>query len=56
MEDLIKKAGFETDKADRASIIVKFLIWHHFDDTVEEWQKKLDEARTNIKLPQEKNK
>ena len=56
MEDLIKKAGFETDKADRASIIVKFLIWHHFDDTVEEWQKKLDEARTNINLPQEKNK
>ncbi|MDE6748099.1 MAG: hypothetical protein K2K21_03415 [Lachnospiraceae bacterium] len=51
MEDLIKKAGFSTDKSDRASIIVKFLIWHHPDDTIEEWQEKLDDAHVSIKLP-----
>lgn len=51
MEDLLKKAGFRTDKSDRASIIMKFLIWHHSNDTIEEWQKTLDDARVNLKFP-----
>ena len=54
MEDLLEKAGF-SDKRDRAAIIIKFLIWNHPDDTIAEWQQKLDEAHVNIKLPR-KNK
>ena len=50
MEDLIQKAGY-TLGTDHASIMVRYLIWEHPDDRVDEWQEKLDEAHVNIKLP-----
>lgn len=53
MEDLIEKAGF-SDTNDRTRLVVKYLIWHHADDTVEEWQQKLDEAHINLQLPKRK--
>lgn len=53
MEDLIEKAGYSMKK-DQAHFFVKFLIWNHPDDTIEEWQKKLDESHINIKLPMRK--
>ncbi len=53
MEDLIAKAGFEK-KYDPVSFFVKFLIWNHPDDSVDEWQSKINDAHVNLKLPQEK--
>ena len=50
MEDLIQKAGY-TLGTDHASIMVRYLIWEHPDDRLDEWQEKLDEAHVNIKLP-----
>lgn len=51
MEDLLAKAGFDK-KYDPVAFFVKFLIWNHPDDSVEEWQKKIDDAKVNLKLPQ----
>ena len=50
MEDLIKKAGY-SDKKDKASAIVKYLIWYQQDETIEEWQQTFDEAGVKINLP-----
>ncbi len=54
MEDLIAKAGFDR-KSDTVAFTVKFLIWNHPDDSVEEWQKKLDDAHVPLKLPKKKS-
>ena len=53
MEDLIEKAGFEK-KYDSVAFFVKFLIWNHPDDSVDEWQKKIDDAHVNLQLPAQK--
>lgn len=54
MEDLIAKAGFEK-KYDSVSFFVKFLIWNHPDDSVDEWQSKIKDANVDLQLPQEKS-
>ena len=53
MEDLLAKAGFDK-KYDQVAYFVKFLIWNHPDDSVEEWQSKIDDAHVNLKLPERK--
>ena len=53
MEDLLSKAGFEK-KYDSVAFFVKFLIWNHPDDSVDEWQKKIDDAHVNLQLPAKK--
>lgn len=55
MEDLLAKAGYDK-KYDQTAFFVKFLIWNHPDDSVDEWQRKIDEAHVNLKLPENKNK
>ena len=58
MEDLLRKAGLLSffEKNDRAAIIVRYLIWNHPDESIDEWQKTLDEAHVNIQLPKKKIK
>lgn len=53
MEDLLAKAGFEK-KYDPVTFFVKFLIWNHPDDSVDEWQHKINDARVNLQLPTSK--
>ena len=53
MEDLLAKAGFEK-KYDPVAFFVKFLIWNHPDDSVDEWQKKIKDANVNLQLPARK--
>lgn len=55
MEILLEKAGF-SNKYDYASVVLKYLIWNQQDETIEEWQKTIDEAHLNIKLPVRKEK
>ena len=50
MEDLIEKAGYK-GKMNQATFFVKHLMWNHPDDTVEEWQKKINDAHVDLKLP-----
>ena len=50
MEDLIEKAGYK-GKMNQATFFVRHLMWNHPDDTVEEWQKKIDDAHVDLKLP-----
>lgn len=53
MEDLLAKAGYDK-KYDQVAFFVKFLIWNHPDDSVDEWQRKIDDAKVDLKLPQKK--
>ena len=50
MEDLIAKAGFDK-KHDAVAFFVKFLIWNHPDDSVDEWQQKINDAHVPLQLP-----
>ena len=53
MQDLIIKSNvgiFNT----HTGIMLNVLIWNHSDDTLEEWQEKLDQANVNLKLPRPK--
>ena len=50
IEDLIEKAGYK-GKMNQATFFVRHLMWNHPDDTVEEWQKKIDDAHVDLKLP-----
>ena len=50
MEDLITKAGFQM-KYDTVAFFVKFLIWNHPDDSVDEWQQKINDAKIPLQLP-----
>ena len=53
MQDLIMKSNvgiFNT----HTGIMLNILIWNHSDDTIEEWQEKLDQAHVNLKLPHPK--
>lgn len=50
MEDLIAKAGFQM-KYDTVAFFVKFLIWNHPDDSVDEWQQKINDAKIPLQLP-----
>lgn len=52
-EDLLSKAGFD-GKWSQATFFVKQLIWGHPDDSVEEWQRKIDDAHIDLKLPCQK--
>lgn len=49
-EDLLSKAGFD-GKWSQATFFIQHLMWGHPDDSVEEWQKKLDDAHVNLQLP-----
>lgn len=49
-EDLITKAG-HGNKMSQTAYFVRQLMWGHPDDTVEEWQKKIDDAHIDLKLP-----
>lgn len=53
MEDLLAKAGYAHRK-DSTHLFIKFLIYNHSNDTIDEWQKKIDEGHVNLKLPQKK--
>lgn len=53
-EDLLEKAGY-SDRHDKTWVIVKYLINNQQDETIEEWQKTLDEAGVNLKLPTKKD-
>lgn len=50
MENLIDKAGFAMKK-DPAAVFIRFLIWNHPDDSVDEWQRKIDETNLKFNLP-----
>ena len=50
MEDLIDKSKASLFSG-HAYIILKMLIWHHSDDSIEEWQEKFDQANVKITLP-----
>lgn len=50
MENLLEKAGYGREY-DEVSIFIKFLIWHHPNDSLEDWQKKIDDAEIDLKLP-----
>ena len=49
-EDLLTKAGFD-GKWSQATFFIKQLIWGHPDDSVEEWQRKINDAHVNLQLP-----
>lgn len=49
-EDLLTKAGFD-GKWSQATFFIKQLIWGHPDDSVEEWQRKINDAHINLQLP-----
>mgnify|MGYP003106389075 FL=1 len=49
-EDLLSKAGFD-GKLSQATFFIKQLIWGHPDDSVEEWQRKINDAHVNLQLP-----
>lgn len=49
-EDLLTKAGFD-GKLSQATFFIKQLIWGHPDDSVEEWQRKINDAHVNLQLP-----
>lgn len=53
MEDFIEKSQ-ATIPNRHARIVLRYLIWNHPDDSVEEWQDKIDAANVDIKLPQQK--
>lgn len=53
MEDLLAKAGYDK-KYDQVAFFIRFLIWNHPDDSVEEWQKKINDAHVNLQLPGQK--
>lgn len=53
MEDLLFKAGYDK-KYDQIAFFVKFLIWNHPDDSVDEWQQKINDAHVNLQLPAKK--
>ena len=53
MEDFIEKSQAAIPNR-HARIVIKYLIWNHPDDSVEEWQEKLDQANVDIKLPYKK--
>lgn len=49
MEDLLAKARYDK-KYDQVAFFVKFLIWNYPDDSVDEWQRKIDDAHVNLQL------
>ena len=53
MEDLLFKAGYDK-KYDQIAFFVKFLIWNHPDDSVDEWQQKINDAHVDLQLPAKK--
>lgn len=55
MEDLLDKAGYK-NKMGQGPFFVKYLIWQHPDDTVDEWQHKIDDAHVELQLPRERGK
>lgn len=55
MEDLLEKAGYK-NKMGQGPFFVKYLIWQHPDDTVDEWQHKIDDAHVELQLPKERGK
>ena len=50
MEDLIEKAGYK-GKMNQATFFIKQLMWGHPDDSVEEWQQKINDAHVDLQLP-----
>ena len=50
MEDLIEKAGYK-GKMNQATFFIKQLMWGHPDDSVEEWQQKINDAHVDVQLP-----
>lgn len=53
MEDLLNKAGFDK-RYDPVAYFIKFLIWNHPDDSVDEWQQKINDANVKLQLPTNK--
>lgn len=53
MEDLLAKAGYDK-KYDQVAFFIRFLIWNHPDDSVEEWQRKINDAHVNLQLPKQR--
>lgn len=50
MQDLLVKSNVGIPNT-HTRIMLNYLIWNHSDDTIEEWQEKLDQANVNLKLP-----
>ena len=50
MEDLIEKAGYK-GKMNQSTFFIKQLMWGHPDDSVEEWQQKINDAHVDLQLP-----
>lgn len=53
MQDLLVKSNVGISNTHTA-IMLNILIWNHSDDSIEEWQEKLDAANVNLKLPRPK--
>ena len=50
MQDLLMKSNVGISNT-HTRIMLNYLIWNHSDDSIEEWQAKLDQANVNLKLP-----
>lgn len=53
MQDLLVKSNVGISNT-HIAIMLNILIWNHSDDSIEEWQEKLDAANVNLKLPRPK--
>lgn len=53
MQDLLVKSNVGISNT-HTGIMLNILIWNHSDDSIEEWQEKLDAANVNLKLPRPK--
>jgi len=53
MQDLLVKSNVGISNTHTA-IMLNILIWNHSDDSIEEWQEKLDAANVSLKLPRPK--
>lgn len=49
--DMLKKAGYDLGTANIQYFMVSWLIDEHPDDTLQQWQDKLDDANVKLKLP-----
>lgn len=52
-KDLMKKAGYDLSNVSRKNLIITFLLDYHMDDTIEQWQEKINTAELNLSLPKE---
>ena len=51
MDDLFNKSGFGSDTS-KEVMFIKYLIWNHPRETVDDWRTRLKEAHFSIKLPE----